>query len=123
METKAYSSGAVDYVMKPIQAQVLICKVDVFVELYRARKKLMRNNEKLEKANFKLTREISLRERAEAQLCLADQAIHDTHESVIITDAEGIISRINPALSRLNIFLISARGNGIGQTAVEAIRN
>jgi len=102
MEIEAYASGAVDYVMKPIQPQILTSKVDVFVELYKTRQTLNRRNQKLEQANIKLTREISLRERAEAQLRLADQAIHDTHESVIITDAQGLIQRVNPAFCQLS---------------------
>lgn len=104
LEIDAYSSGAVDYVVKPIQSQILTSKVDVFVELYRTRQTLMINNAKLEEANLNLTREISLRERAEAQLRLADQAIHDTHESVIITDHEGLIQRVNPAFCHISGF-------------------
>ena len=104
MEVEAYASGAVDYVMKPIQSQILISKVNVFVELYKNRQKLARKNIALEQANTKLTHEILLRERAEAQLRLADQAIHDTHESVIITDAEGIVQRVNPAFCQLSGF-------------------
>ena len=104
MEVEAYSTGAVDYVMKPIQPQILTSKVDVFVDLYKSRQALALQNTALEKANIKLTREISLRERAEAQLRLADQAIQDTDESVIITDDDGIVQRVNPAFCLLSGF-------------------
>jgi len=107
METEAYSSGAVDYVMKPIQPQILIGKVDVFVELYRTRQNLELNNDKLERANLKLTHEISSRERAEAKLRLADQVINDTHEGVIIVDAEGVVQRVNSALCKISEFKMS----------------
>jgi len=104
MEINAYDHGAVDYVMKPIQPQILSSKVNIFVELYKNRLELMKKNTALEQANITLIREISLRERAEAQLRLADQAIHDTHESVIITDAQGIIQRTNPAFCTISGF-------------------
>jgi len=102
MEIEAYATGAVDYVMKPIQPQILISKVDVFVDLYKGRQLLQQKNNALEQANIKLTREISLRERAEAQLRLADQAINDTHESVIIANIHGLIERVNPAFCQLS---------------------
>jgi len=104
METEAYSSGAVDYVMKPIQPLILTSKVDVFVDLYKSRQTLARQNRALEQANIKLIHEISLREQAEASLRLADQAIQNTHESVVITNAAGVIEHVNPAFCRLSGF-------------------
>ncbi len=102
MEIEAYASGAVDYVMKPIQPKILTSKVDIFVDLYKIRQQLQLKNAALEQANVKLIHEISLRERAEAQLRLADQAIHDTHKGVVITDIQGLIQRVNPAFCQMS---------------------
>lgn len=44
MMFKGYSAGAVDYLMKPIDPEILRAKVEVFVELARARQKLQEEN-------------------------------------------------------------------------------
>ena len=58
-----YGAGAVDFLSKPVDAQVLQSKVQVFVELYRQRQDLRERNAELEdlvQANKTLT--MSLRE-------------------------------------------------------------
>jgi signal transduction histidine kinase len=42
---RGYGSGAVDLLFKPVNAQVLRCKVEVFLDLYRGREKLAREVE------------------------------------------------------------------------------
>jgi two-component system sensor histidine kinase/response regulator len=46
---KGYESGAVDYLHKPVDAQMLLSKVNVFVELQRQRLLLRARNEELER--------------------------------------------------------------------------
>ena len=65
---KGYSSGAVDYIAKPINAVILQSKVRVFLELYAARTELAERNQQL-------IREIAERELIEAQV--RHQASHD----------------------------------------------
>ena len=42
---KGYDSGAVDFISKPFEPRVLLNKVNVFLELYKQRKKLQRSGE------------------------------------------------------------------------------
>jgi len=47
---RGYEAGAVDFMFKPIDAQALVSKVNVFVELYQQRKQLSHQLEELQRA-------------------------------------------------------------------------
>lgn len=47
---KGYESGAVDFLHKPVAPQVILSKVNVFIELYQQRQLLESRNEALERA-------------------------------------------------------------------------
>ena len=51
---KGYHSGAVDYIAKPINDQILISKVRVFLELYRSKQELQTALEQLYELNRQL---------------------------------------------------------------------
>lgn len=51
---EAYALGAVDYVFKPVAAEILMAKVQTFVELYKARKKDRDRALALENVNLQL---------------------------------------------------------------------
>ena len=72
---KAYRSGAVDYIAKPINDVILQSKVRVFLELYSARMQLQDALKELATRNQQLQVEIAERERMEAQV--RHQATHD----------------------------------------------
>ena len=57
---QGYESGAVDYIIKPFEPEILLSKVNFFLELSRQK------NEK-EKASFKLLQEIQRRRSAEEE--------------------------------------------------------
>lgn len=59
---EGYTSGAVDYLHKPVNPSVLKSKVAVFAELYR-------KGRELEAANRSLREEVAERRRAEERLC------------------------------------------------------
>ncbi len=60
---KGYSVGAVDYIFKPVSADVLISKVNVFVDLYRRSRALKRQAQDLRRAHDEL--DLRVRERTE----------------------------------------------------------
>lgn len=65
---KGYQSGAVDYIYKPINPDVLRAKVSVFVELYEKTQKLQQQEKKLMSANLQLEKEINERKASEEKV-------------------------------------------------------
>lgn len=53
---KGYSSGAVDYIIKPFSDQILLSKVTVFLDLFNQKHIISRNAEQLKEALEKLTK-------------------------------------------------------------------
>jgi len=72
---KGYESGAVDYLLKPIDQFLLVSKVKVFCELHEKKSQLKDKNSELANLNSKLHKEISKRKEAEQELLF--QAIRD----------------------------------------------
>ena len=72
---KGYSSGAVDYIAKPINDVILQSKVRVFLELYRARALLQQALDELSLRNEQLSAEVAERTRMEEMV--RHQATHD----------------------------------------------
>lgn len=65
---RGYGAGAVDYLTKPIHAEILRSKIAVFVELFQKTRELGRINEALR-------REVTERERAEEALRVVNQEL------------------------------------------------
>ena len=69
---RGYAVGAVDYIFKPVPADVLISKVNVFVDLYRRSRALKRQADDLRRGHDAL--ELRVRERT-GQLARANQRL------------------------------------------------
>lgn len=63
-----YKAGAVDYIYKPINPDLLRAKVAVFIDLYKKTHKLLAQETKLKAANERLENEIEERIKSEEQV-------------------------------------------------------
>jgi len=81
---RGYELGAVDYIFKPLNADILRSKVNVFVQLFRQREKLKRQAQEL------------ARVIKQNELILSAAA-----EGVLGIDLEGVATFVNPAAARM----------------------
>ncbi|HMJ67687.1 MAG TPA: response regulator [Cyclobacteriaceae bacterium] len=65
---KGYEAGGIDYILKPINPQILRAKVSVFVNLYRAKTLLQEQERKLKAINETLNTEIRDRKASEEKV-------------------------------------------------------
>lgn len=94
---EGYSTGAVDYLHKPVNPTILQSKVAVFAALYR-------KNRECVLANRKLLNEVSDRQDAQERL----RELNDTLEQRVAERTEEL-ARISVALQQTNIDLERAR--------------
>ncbi|MCG8634126.1 MAG: response regulator [Desulfobacterales bacterium] len=84
---KGYQSGAVDYIFKPLDPDILKNKVGIFLDLFRQRKMIENRNIQLQKANKTiLAQQKSLieEERLKVMLQMAGAAAHELNQPLMI---------------------------------------
>jgi signal transduction histidine kinase len=90
--TKGYSSGAMDYITKPIDPDILLLKVKTFYRLYEQNRELIR-------IQASLRSEIEFRKKVEGELQERAGELHSILESIpqiaFTTDSEGRFEFVN----------------------------
>ena len=97
---RGYSVGAVDYMSKPFQPDVLRSKVAVFVDLYRKQRQLKDQERLLHEA---AVRQIELEHRARflAQEARTAHIVSTAMDAIVVLDAERRIDVFNAAAERM----------------------
>jgi two-component system cell cycle response regulator len=126
---RGYEAGAVDYLFKPFNPQILKGKVKIFIDLYNQKKRLEGINSGLREANRKILdqqRSIIEEERLKVLLQLLGATAHELNQPLM--GLQGYIELIkrekDPALIRqyaLKLEEASARISGIIQK-IQTIR-
>jgi len=114
---RGYSVGAVDYMSKPFQPDVLRSKVSVFVDLYRKQRQLKQQEDMLREAAI---REVELEHRALllAQEARTAQIVSTAMDAIIVLDEDRCITVFNRAAER--VFKREAK-DVIGQSLAELV--
>jgi len=93
---KGYRAGAVDYIYKPVNPELLRVKVGVFVDLYRKNQRLIAQEQKLVAINRNLELEVSERKASEEKVTELNKQLLEN------------ISRLEAANKDLDLFAFMA---------------
>ena len=94
---KCYESGAVDYIMKPVNSRILKSKVKVFLELFRQKKQILDQNIELENTTNELA---MLNQRLIESHLLTNSLLKTIPYGMAIISDEGDILFISENLSK-----------------------
>jgi PAS domain S-box-containing protein len=96
-KVKGFDVGAVDYITKPIQEEVLKARITTHLTIRNLNRSLVEQNKRLQA-------EIRERQKKEEELRLSNQAIAASSDGIVIADArkpDMPITYVNPAFEQL----------------------
>src|SRR4051812_42593915 len=88
---KGYKTGAVDFMLKPLQPEILKAKVAVFVDLYKKNHELIVQGEHLRELN----------QRLQQQSQYVRSLIESSLDPLITINSEGKITDVNEAMEKI----------------------
>ncbi len=98
---RGYGSGAVDFLFKPVNPDILRSKVRVFLELYSSRRLLAQTNRRLESANLELASTVEARTRLADSLRESNQKLEDAYRELQATQSQLVQSAKMASLGQL----------------------
>ena len=112
---EGYSVGAVDYMSKPFQPDVLRSKVNVFVDLFQKQRQLAEQAEQIAEAERRNLETRHMREIYESEARFSE-IVGSAMDAIIGFDADGTITLFNRAAERMFSMPASAALHGGMQT-------
>jgi len=98
---KGYVSGAVDYIFKPVNPQVLRSKIRVFLDLFQQNVTILKDAALLKKSADKMSRVIAALKKSDERY---KSYVNNAPDGVFITDDTGRFLELNKALCRITGF-------------------
>lgn len=106
-KVRGFSLGAVDYITKPVQAEEVLARINVHLEIRRLTKILEDRNTLLKQTNDDLVREIVERQQAEDALRVSEAKVRSLLENapsyIALIDQAQTIQFLNRALPHASI--------------------
>jgi PAS domain S-box-containing protein len=91
-EFEGYKSGAVDYIYKPINYNILLSKINVFIDLFNQKNAIARNADLLEKSTVELTNlNTALQLSEEKYKTMLDASL----DGIVLIRMNGVISEVS----------------------------
>jgi PleD family two-component response regulator len=121
---KAYTMGAVDYLVKPVDPTILRAKVCVFVELFRKNRQLAEQAEQLRQAQQQSGAQLSQRDKDDHDL--AQFAVSLSNDLRLINDSAELLKMTSgqtlDAAGQRYVQLIGESAQHAGQLLEELLR-
>ena len=96
--SQGYTSGAVDYIIKPIDNYILRCKVKIFIDQHIQKQRILTGIEELKISAEKLAQtNVALRASEESYRTLFNSIV----EGVVLIAPDGQITHANPAAEKI----------------------
>lgn len=95
---EGYSSGAVDYIFKPVDTLVFRSKIEVFLELYRQKQMILLNTEQLKRSSEELIKSNTALKNSEAKY---RSYVDNAPDGVFVADQTGKLIEVNASACKM----------------------
>jgi len=95
---EGYNYGAVDYIFKPIESHILICKINIFLDLFNQKQAIIQNTVQLKESADELNRLNAALKKSESKY---RSYIDNAPDGVFVSDENGKYLEVNEAACRI----------------------